>query len=126
MIDDVAEGGLAHGIEAGKAIEIERETIGHNAAMEPNKEPLLLRGIDGGDRAKTPGALWDEEVLVIVGPDVGGDHGVDGPGKGAIDAVSEDGFENGAFKDAIELAGVVRPFVLWLLCNGHRRGLGRS
>src|SRR5262249_6351885 len=102
-------------------IEIDGVTIGHDAAMEGNKEALLVGGIDGRDGAEAASALGYEESLVVVGIDVGAEHGVHGAGGGGFDAVREDGFEYGTGEYGMQFPGVAKPRVpAWIL--GSRRG----
>ena len=111
MIYKVTESTLAGLVEACKFIEIQGVTIGHDAAMEGDKEALLVGGVDGRDCAEAACALGDKENLVVVRIDVGGEHSVDGAGEGAIDAVREDGFEDGTLEYAMQFPGVVKPRV---------------
>src|SRR5215475_582132 len=92
MVDQVPDSGFTYLVEASKLVEIKGVTIGHQAAMKGYEEALLIHRIDGRDRAETTGPLWNDKRLVVVGIDIGGEHGVDGAGESSVDAVGEDGF----------------------------------
>src|SRR5258708_812648 len=67
--------------------------------MESHSQTSLAEVIDSASFAEKFGPGWDQNVLSVVGIDIGCEQALDGARKLPLKAVDEDGFQNGSFQD---------------------------
>ena len=104
VVDLGCEAGRADLVEADVFVEVQRESIRADGAMEGDEHLALLGVADalhGPDQAR---ALRHEKLLMVVGVVVGRQHDEDRAGQTAVDVIGDDTLQYRALKDAIELA----------------------
>ena len=69
--------------------------------MEDDGETRLAEGVHLPGFAEKFRARGNQQVLAVVGIDVGGKQALDGAGKAPVETVDEHGFENGSFKQYV-------------------------
>src|SRR5882672_1060317 len=69
--------------------------------MESHSQTNLTEVIDSASFAEKFGPRWDQNVLSVVGIDIGCEQALDRASKLPLKAVDEDGFQNGSFKDDV-------------------------
>ncbi len=69
--------------------------------MESDSQTSLAEVIDSASLAEKFGPGWDQNVLSVMGIDIGCEQALDGAGKLPLKPVDEDGFQNGSFKDDV-------------------------
>jgi len=115
------EAGCSYGFKANVLIQLKRETIRTDSTMEGDEHLPLLGVPDTLDCPDQPCPLWHQELLMIVGVVVRGEHDEDRPGQAAIDVICDDTLKNRAFEHPIESAliaiEVVRSHRLRLCCG---------
>ena len=101
----VAEAGLADLVEAFELVQAQRVAVGHDDAVEENGKPFLAEAVHLLDFPEHTGTLRDEEVLAVVGVDIGGHHAVDRAGEVGGQAVGENGLQERALEEPVQVAG---------------------
>ena len=101
VIDLGGKARRAQWIKADVLVEIEREAVRANGAMEGDKHLPLLGVAHALHRADQSRTLRHKELLVIVRVVVGRQHDQDRPAESAVDMVGDDAFEDRSLEDPV-------------------------
>ena len=99
VIDLGGKAGRPDLVEADVLVEVERESIRADGAMEGDEHLALLRVADALHGPNQPRSLRHQELLVVVGVVVGGQHDQDRAAEAAVDVVGDDAFKHRALED---------------------------
>src|SRR6516225_7013591 len=97
VIDLAHHSGLADLIEAAELIERDRFSVRQNQAMKENREPALIGTIDFASLAEKPGAFRDQQLQSGTAVDIVRDLRDHRATELAIQAIQQNGFEDGSF-----------------------------
>ena len=102
MVHLGGEAGRAQRVKADVLVEVEREAIRADGAMEGDEHLALLGIADALHRTDQAGALRHEKLLMVVGVVVGRQHDEDRAAESTVDMVGDDAFKYRSLEDAIE------------------------
>ena len=101
VVDLISKTGIADLVEPFESVETDGITVGHERAVEHDSQTRLAKRVHLPGFAKKFRARRNQQVLAVVGVNVGGKQALDGSGKAAVETVDEHGFENGSFKQYV-------------------------
>ncbi len=115
MVNLGGQAGRADLVEARVFVDVERKAIGADGAVKDDRHLVLLLVVDGLHLADKPGALGQQQLLVVVGVVVGREHDQDWPRHAGIGVIGYHTLKDRPLEDAIEL-----PAELVEVVRGHR------
>ena len=92
VIDLVPQTGVADLVESLELIEADGIAVGHQDAMEDDRETRLAEGVDFLGFTKQLRACGNEQMLAVVRVNVRREQALDGAGKAPIEAIDQNGF----------------------------------